>query len=460
MKKSIFYFCLIATIGLQAQIKIDTTKHITRPGKPLIPIDKGEKQGGQSSSSQDVWLLNGNRNTDPTTHFIGTLDTYELNFKVGNARVGHLGTFPVENVFWGRDAGISNSSGTQNTAVGTAALSANLEGRSNTAMGYMSLYRNTTGIRNTAIGTRSLEANTLGSHNTAIGYGALWQNTSGIDNVAIGMNPLENNTTGSTNVAIGRYAAQKNTTGSNNVAIGHSSLGTNTRGQHNTAVGDYSLSNNFSGNYLTAIGYGADVTTANLTNSTAIGYNAKVVASNKIRIGNEKVTQIEGQVAWSNPSDARFKYHIQNNVPGLEFITKLNPVTYYFDTEKLETFTRTGIVGKTWSDKEGMPVKTGFLAQEVEKIVQEIGYEFDGINAPQNERDNYTLSYSQFVMPLVKAVQEQQKIIEAQQQKISLLEAEVAKIDSLNENHHNLLLLLQAQNQKIEAITKEMRIVN
>ena len=55
---------------------------------------------------------------------------------------------------------------------------------------------------------------------------------------------------------------------------------------------------------------------------------------------------------------------------------------------------------------------TGFLAQDVEKIANELGYSFDGVHAPANNKDHYSLAYSQFIMPLVKGIQEQQQTIE------------------------------------------------
>jgi trimeric autotransporter adhesin len=55
---------------------------------------------------------------------------------------------------------------------------------------------------------------------------------------------------------------------------------------------------------------------------------------------------------------------------------------------------------------------TGFLAQDVERAARESNYDFSGVTVPKNDHDLYTLSYEQFVVPLVKAVQEQQAIIE------------------------------------------------
>jgi len=42
---------------------------------------------------------------------------------------------------------------------------------------------------------------------------------------------------------------------------------------------------------------------------------------------------------------------------------------------------------------------TGFLAQDVEKAAKSVGYDFSGVDAPQHERDNYSLRYAEFVVP-------------------------------------------------------------
>jgi hypothetical protein len=49
----------------------------------------------------------------------------------------------------------------------------------------------------------------------------------------------------------------------------------------------------------------------------------------------------------------------------------------------------------------------GFLAQEVEEVVKGTGFAaFDVVHVPEGPTDNYGLAYAQFVVPLVKAVQE------------------------------------------------------
>jgi hypothetical protein len=75
-------------------------------------------------------------------------------------------------------------------------------------------------------------------------------------------------------------------------------------------------------------------------------------------------------------------------------------------------------------------VTTGFLAQEVEAAAKSIGFDFSGVDSPKNENDMYGLRYAEFVVPLVKAVQELNSQNEAQQITIENLKAENAALDS------------------------------
>ena len=335
----------------------------------------------------------------------------------------------------------SNTSGNDNTALGWTALNSNTTGKENVAVGsgtsLGALGNNITGNYNSAVGFDALAKNTIGFCNTASGYKTLYSNTSGERNTAAGDSALYSNTSGYDNSAIGFEALFSNIDGSRNTAIGRGANYANKTGDFNTAIGAYALYENQFGVGNTAIGYGADVSDGTLTfiNATAIGNGAKVNLSNKVRLGNNFVTVIEGQVAYSFPSDARFKYNIKNNVPGLDFITKLQPVTYYFDNNKLDEFTKTGMINnsiaKTASYTGEKQLHTGFLAQDVEKTVKELGYNFDGVHAPANDRDHYSLAYSQFIMPLVKSVQEQQLIIEEQNKKLNKQAEEIKKINEI-----------------------------
>ncbi|MEO6130508.1 MAG: hypothetical protein ABIQ02_01580, partial [Saprospiraceae bacterium] len=66
---------------------------------------------------------------------------------------------------------------------------------------------------------------------------------------------------------------------------------------------------------------------------------------------------------------------------------------------------------------------SGFIAQEVEDAAKAINYEFSGVDAPKNDSDLYGLRYAEFVVPLVKAVQEQQIQIEELKKEIAELKA-------------------------------------
>jgi len=64
------------------------------------------------------------------------------------------------------------------------------------------------------------------------------------------------------------------------------------------------------------------VSTGDLTNATAIGASAVVNASNKIRLGNDQVTVIEGQVPFTASSDKTKKENFQP-VDGEEVLGKI-----------------------------------------------------------------------------------------------------------------------------------------
>src|SRR5439155_8386252 len=72
----------------------------------------------------------------------------------------------------------------------------------NTANGFQALYANTTGVDNTAIGTSALYL-CIGNNNTAIGTSALERNTTGNRNIALGVSAGANLTDGDLNIDIG-----------------------------------------------------------------------------------------------------------------------------------------------------------------------------------------------------------------------------------------------------------------
>ena len=74
---------------------------------------------------------------------------------------------------------------------------------------------------------------------------------------------------------------------------------------------------------------------------------------------------------------------------------------------------------------------TGFLAQNVEAAAQAIKYDFSGVDAPKNENDHYGLRYAEFVVPLVKAVQELDEENEVLKEVVENQEARLAELESI-----------------------------
>ncbi|RMG80686.1 MAG: hypothetical protein D6707_05995 [Bacteroidetes bacterium] len=355
-----------------------------------------------------------------------------------------------------------NTSGEYNIALGYDALRSNNTGGSNVALGHNALYMNVNANYNIALGPNSLYSNNSGENNIALGRYALYSNVNGYSNIALGKDAQYQNNGGYYNIAIGTAALYANISGINNVAIGHNTLTNNTAsyntavgkqalyknstGTRNTAVGFNALYENATGNNNTALGYGAFQTSANsgYTNSTAIGYNAPMNASNKVVVGNSSVTTIGGYANWTNLSDGRFKINVQENVHGLDFILKLRPVTYQLDINKLAEHLHTPDSLRLFDSEKlkAKEIQCGFIAQEVEKAAQEVNFNFHGIDKPKNPNDHYGLRYAEFVVPIVKAIQEQQEIITNQQTNLAKQQKE---IELLKEKVEKLEKLLQKQ---------------
>lgn len=317
------------------------------------------------------WLTTGNAGLSGA-NFIGTTDAAPLLFKVNNrlsGRIDYLSSRACTG-FGFQTLKFNTASG--NSAFGYLSLPANISGYANTAMGQYSMNKNTSGFSNTAFGSEALRNNQDGYFNTAIGQAALAGSTS------------------YDNTALGRYALVSLTTGNSN----------------------------------TALGSAANLSDGTLSNVTLLGFYTTATASHSVQIGNDAVTSVKAAAGYIIVSDGRFKKNIRKNVPGLEFINALNPVTYNYDIQSLNKFkgidAKRDVESQTISDaalqeytesvkqKEKI-VYSGFLAQEVEKVAQKTGYDFNGVYKPQNDKDAYGLDYAEFVVPLVKAVQELSK---------------------------------------------------
>jgi hypothetical protein len=351
----------------------------------VILVPSGSLPTGPANGN--FWGLTGNTGTNTATNFIGTVDYVPLVFKVDNIMAGLL-----DNV-------------EDNTVFGTLSYNTTSTGTGNVAIGSRNLSANTIGIFNTSMGTRSLQANTMGKQNTSIGANAMLTNISG-----------------NYNTGIGDAALYFNNTGSFNTAVGLSALGNNSSGDYNVAIGYSALDISNTGSYNTAIGQGANISIDGIYNSTAVGANAVATTSNQVMLGDASVIGVATYGPVYLTSDGRYKKNIQENVPGLDFIKQLRPVTYNYDVKGLKektkpqsatNVTNTATVPTNQSNIQDVAVAakekkiyTGFVAQEVEAAANKSHYDFSGIHKPENDHDTYGLSYSDFVPSLVKSVQE------------------------------------------------------
>jgi hypothetical protein len=373
----------------------------------------------------------------------------------------------------GYQALFENNVGELNTANGSSALKENTTGSFNTGIGANALSQNTVGSFNTGIGVGAMVSNVAGSNATAIGQGAMLYanntatpfanynvavgyealagsvtaaNNTGNFNTALGHTSLWKNTTGSSNTATGYNALQNNTTGTLHTACGESALLLVTGSTRNTAIGKSSGSGYVNGNWCTFIGAYADGNGV-YANSSVLGDGAQFLGDNYIRIGDGSVGTIGGAVAWSVLSDGRFKTNVTEEVKGLEFISKLRPITYQMNVDAYNRHTygegyEQSEVKKKYDEmkKKGLmrneiTTFSGFIAQEVEEAAKIVEYDFSGVVLPQNNKDAYSLRYAEFVVPLVKAVQELNEE----------LQAEVASLKAENE-------LLIKRIEKVEAL--------
>ncbi|MCX7875094.1 MAG: tail fiber domain-containing protein [Melioribacteraceae bacterium] len=284
----------------------------------------------------------------------------------------------------------SGSQSSYNTGVGYESLSSITTGSYNSAYGNSSLRNNTTGYQNSSFGAWSLISNTIGIRNCAYGFSSLNANTSGDENCSFGYYSLFSNTDGKYNSAFGTNSLRDNLSAWHNSAFGNLALRNNTLGEYNSALGSSALYSNTSGYYNTAVGYmsGFNITTG--SNNIAIGYYAQVptaTANNQVRIGNAGITYAGVQVAWTVTSDRRWKDNIQLSQLGLDFISKLNPVSY------------------TRNNDEKQKTEFGLIAQELEEVLKEFNVENTGM-LTIDDNGYYHLRYNDLIAPMIKSIQE------------------------------------------------------
>ncbi|HAQ37025.1 MAG TPA: tail fiber domain-containing protein [Saprospiraceae bacterium] len=406
----------------------------------LFTVGNG-KSGGQRSNALTI-LKNGNTGIgldNPTAllHLEGT--------ETGEGNVLFSGTYKLTNpgdppassagtrLMWYPDKAAFRAgtvSGTQwdktNIGSGSAAL-----GIQTIASGNSSFAAGTTttasGGASTALGSGTTAS---GDRSTAIGWNTI---ASGENSVAMGG---KTNAEGDYSVSMG---FETTATGSYAAAFGNESTAS---GDNAVAMGRESIA---SGNYTVAMGrfthaqsafetvfgrYNADYAPLSTTeweaadqlfavgmgNSNSDRKNAMTILKNG-RIGLQSVinpsfalelpnsTSNETGKAraneWATYSDKRIKSDVNPLAYGLKEVLRLNPVSYFHHQSKTD--------GKNLIISDEGSKDIGLIAQEVYQLIPE------AVNKPEDENtDLWTMSYEKLVPALIKAIQEQQEIIQQQ----------------------------------------------
>ena len=261
----------------------------------------------------------------------------------------------------------------------------------------------TTGVQNTFVGGLAGDGTDDGTNNVAVGFEALSANC------------------GSGNTTLGTRAG-KITTGDNNTFVGNTAGTATTSGASNTCVG------NAAGSAITTGGnnlfLGKD---AGLTGSPGGNWTTQ---NHVMVLGDENITNAYIQVDWTISSDQRDKTDFTALDLGLDFVKDLKPVTYKWDKRSkygdktaddydLNAQSPDGTHKEDWLD-------IGFKAQEVEALEIAAGYNKSSktnlTTTLSGDGKQYGIQYSKFVPILVKAIQEQQTLIESLTARITTLE--------------------------------------
>jgi len=211
--------------------------------------------------------------------------------------------------------------------------------------------------------------------------------------LVLGQGAFATNTTGEGNTAVGFSALNLSTTANSNTAFGKSALVANTTGTQNVGLGSHALQTTTTGDSCIGVGYNA-----NSSSATADG---------ECTLGNGDISTLRcNDTSISSLSDSRDKTDVIDSPYGLDFIKTVRPVQFKWET-------RDGNV------KDGS-TRIGFIAQELLTAT-------DGKNAVldlvmDNNPDKLEAKYGNLLPIAIKAIQEQNALIESLTARITTLE--------------------------------------
>ena len=229
---------------------------------------------------------------------------------------------------------------------------------------------------------------------------------------------------------MGSQALNAATTSDNNVAVGLNAGLAVTTGAKNTLIGTLAGDTITTGGSNIIIGYDADGAT-NQENSITIGIG--IAGGNNDfafgKVSNVVFNDFDTDAAWTRSSDERLKKNITNQTLGLDFINALRTVKYSWKANGELDASDAQLAHLRKEDENGdiinymntNVVMHNFIAQEVKAALDTAGVsDFGGWK--EDQYGVQQVSREMFVIPLVKAVQEQSAVIAALTARIETLE--------------------------------------
>ena len=201
------------------------------------------------------------------------------------------------------------------------------------------------------------------------------------------------------------------------------------RGQTDAAGG----SNDYPGRltfFVTADGASSPSEAVRISNSRNTSFTGAILPSsdNAYQCGasGQRWSLIYAANGTIQTSDARDKTDIASAALGIDFIKKLNPVSYKFvvGNNKESGFDEEG--NRIYEAVPGKRTHWGFIAQEVKEAADEFGVDFGGwiLTDTEDLDSQQGLRYDQFIAPLTKALQEALAEIDILKAKVASLEAQ------------------------------------
>jgi hypothetical protein len=435
----------------------------------------------------NAWGLTGNAGTSATVNFIGTTDAAPLAFKVANQKAGKIdptfrnislgigagdalaSTVLSENSFFGYKAGFLTTIGRFNSFYGAYAGHINVTGAENCFFGYEAGKDNNDGTNNCYYGNFSGKG-ISGNANSFFGWGAgtSFLATGGL-NVFIGANSGNSISSGSANTLIGTNTSLTIGTLENATAVGSRAMvgasnalvlggisGFNgATADVNVGIGTFSpdtklevAGSNGVTSRLTSLNgsdvvfdfkrTGSDWRIKNSTGLLYIGQSSDDLATvvEVIRLGGASLTPATDNfvtlgstsLRWTqvcavngtiNTSDERLKKDVTGLGYGLDALMMLNPVTFRWKDGNIDNGSK----------------HIGFLAQDLQKVLPEVVVDHEWKEGAESSKREWTttstlgVNYAEMTPVLVKAVQEQQQMIEQLQKEIAALKLEINKLN-------------------------------